>query len=201
MTRLQVFDGPMCCSTGVCGPTVDPRLAQVAADLEWLKTQGVQVERFNLAQEPRAFAENALVKKALTEAGSECLPLILVDGEIISRGVYPPREDLAALLGIECAEPNSLYTHAVEELVALGAAIAANCEPCFTYHFQEARKAGVSRDDIVRAVATARQVKEAATGVILKHAGQQLAAAREEETLKTGPCCPPRTADSAKHCC
>ena len=50
MTRLQVFDGPMCCSTGVCGPTVDPRLAQVAADLEWLKTQGVQVERFNLCK-------------------------------------------------------------------------------------------------------------------------------------------------------
>ena len=85
MTRLHVFDGPMCCATGVCGPTVDPRLAQVAADLEWLKTQGVHVERFNLVQEPRAFAENDLVKKALTESGTECLPLILVDGEIIAR--------------------------------------------------------------------------------------------------------------------
>ena len=51
MTRLQVFDGPMCCSTGVCGPTVDPRLAHVAADLEWLTTQGVQVERFTSVHE------------------------------------------------------------------------------------------------------------------------------------------------------
>ena len=153
MVVLQVFDRPMCCSTGVCGPQVDPSLPQFAADLEWLKAQGIQVERFNPVQEPRAFAENELVKTALMQAGSQCLPLILVDREIVARGAYPLREDLAALVGIVSAEPESLYTQAVEELVALGAAISANCDPCFQHHFREARKAGVSRDDIVRAVA------------------------------------------------
>ena len=31
MTHLQVFDPPMCCSTGVCGPQVDPELPRFAA--------------------------------------------------------------------------------------------------------------------------------------------------------------------------
>lgn len=35
-------------------------------------------------------------------------------------------------------ESSSLYSAAVEELVAIGAAIACNCEPCFKYHFREA---------------------------------------------------------------
>jgi hypothetical protein len=42
----------MCCSTGVCGPGVDPQLARFAADVAWLQGQGVTVERFNLAQQP-----------------------------------------------------------------------------------------------------------------------------------------------------
>ena len=56
MPTVRVFDPPMCCSTGVCGPSVDPELARFTADLDWLKKQGVQVERFNLSQQPGAFA-------------------------------------------------------------------------------------------------------------------------------------------------
>ena len=38
MTHIDVFDPPMCCSTGVCGPSVDPRLAAFAADVDWLRS-------------------------------------------------------------------------------------------------------------------------------------------------------------------
>ena len=41
MTSIQVFDPAMCCSTGICGPSVDPQLVRFAADLAWLKSQGV----------------------------------------------------------------------------------------------------------------------------------------------------------------
>lgn len=30
MTKIQVLDPAMCCSTGVCGPTVDPALIRFA---------------------------------------------------------------------------------------------------------------------------------------------------------------------------
>ena len=43
MTHLDVFDPPMCCSTGVCGPSVDPLLAAFAADVDWLASKGVSV--------------------------------------------------------------------------------------------------------------------------------------------------------------
>jgi hypothetical protein len=42
----------MCCSTGDCGPTVDPTLTRFAADVERLRARGVAFDRFNLAQQP-----------------------------------------------------------------------------------------------------------------------------------------------------
>ena len=100
MAVLRVFDPPMCCSTGVCGPTVNPVLARFAADLNWIKSQGVQVERFNLVQQPDAFAKDSVVEQMLTKVGAECLPLILVDGRVVSQGAYPSREELVALAGL-----------------------------------------------------------------------------------------------------
>jgi hypothetical protein len=100
MPVLRVFDPPMCCSTGVCGPSVDPELARFSADLEWLKQQGVEVRRYNLAQEPGAFVEHAPVKAALQSGGNDSLPLVMVDERVATVGTYPSRETLAALAGV-----------------------------------------------------------------------------------------------------
>lgn len=193
MMKLQVFDPPMCCSTGVCGPDPDPVLPRFAADIHWLENQGVVVERYNLAQQPQAFAANETVKAALVQFGNDCLPLILVNDAILSRGVYPTRQELARFVGLEDAEVPSLYTAAVAELVAIGAAIASNCEPCFKFHFDKARKLGVSLEDMARAVETARAVKESPARSILDLANRFL---KREETPKGLPvmqagCCAP----------
>lgn len=107
MANVDIYDKPMCCSTGVCGPQVDPVLPRFAADLDWLKTQGHQVVRFNLAQQPAAFAENESVKKALSSESVQCLPLILVDGQIVSKAEYPNRETLQALANSTGKHPSS----------------------------------------------------------------------------------------------
>src|SRR3974390_3235135 len=91
---VQVFDPAMCCSTGVCGPDVDPKLVRFAADVKWLQEEGVGVERFNLSQSPAAFVENELVKQALTHKGEAALPVVLVGGEIQASGRYPTRTEL-----------------------------------------------------------------------------------------------------------
>jgi hypothetical protein len=96
---LRVFDPAMCCSTGVCGPSVDQDLARFAADLDWLKKQGVTVERFNLSSEPGAFASTPAVKDALAR-GVEVLPIVMVDDRVAVEGSYPSRETLAALAGV-----------------------------------------------------------------------------------------------------
>jgi hypothetical protein len=105
MTTLQVFDRPMCCSTGVCGPSVDPALPRFAADLDWLKSQGVTVERYNLAQQPAAFTQHDDVRAALQRENIACLPLFRVNGVIVFQGKYPSRSMLARWCGVGEAAP------------------------------------------------------------------------------------------------
>lgn len=100
---LQVYDAPMCCSTGVCGPNVDPALARFAADLDWVERQGVEVRRYNPAQEPEAFMRDAAVLDALRQFGSKCLPLVLWGGETLASGGYPDRDALTRALGLSPA--------------------------------------------------------------------------------------------------
>jgi hypothetical protein len=101
MKTIQVFDPALCCSTGVCGVDVDQQLVRFAADVDWAKQNGAKIERFNLAQQPSAFAERAVVKGYLERSGQEGLPLALVDGEIALTGRYPNRKELARWAGIE----------------------------------------------------------------------------------------------------
>lgn len=100
MTKIDVYDSAMCCSTGVCGVDVDQRLVNFAADVEWAKQQGVMIERFNLGQQPLQFANNTRVKGFLQRSGEASLPLILVNGEVALAGRYPSRDELTRWVGL-----------------------------------------------------------------------------------------------------
>ncbi len=100
MKMLTVFDPAMCCSTGVCGSDVDQVLVNFSADVQWLKGRGVQIERYNLAQQPMSFVENEKAKAFLEASGAEGLPLLLLDGETVMAGRYPKRAELARWFGI-----------------------------------------------------------------------------------------------------
>lgn len=99
MRILEIYDPAMCCSTGVCGPEVDPALVSFAADLQWVAEQGITVKRYNLGQEPQAFAANHVIVREM-EAGMDRLPIIVLDGHIVSTGVYLSRAQLADKLGL-----------------------------------------------------------------------------------------------------
>ena len=100
---IQVYDPALCCSTGVCGTEVDQQLVNFSADADWAKKNGAQIERFNLAQQPMAFANNKVVRDFLERSGQEALPLILVDGELALAGRYPHRSELARWSGLTSA--------------------------------------------------------------------------------------------------
>ena len=89
MKTIQVYDPPMCCSTGLCGTEIDPALVSFAAMLTELRKQGVSVERYNLGQQPMAFVQNPAAKVLLEKEGPDALPLILLDGTIYLKGRYP----------------------------------------------------------------------------------------------------------------
>jgi hypothetical protein len=107
MKNIQVFDPALCCSTGVCGADVDQALVSFSADVAWAKENGAQIERFNLAQQPMAFAENFAVKGFLERSGHEALPLILVNGDIALAGRYPSRAELIRWAGIAQPVPEA----------------------------------------------------------------------------------------------
>ena len=100
MATLQIFDKPLCCSSGVCGADVDPALVTFSADLQWLERQGVQVRRINPAHQPSLFAANELVREELKKHGNNCLPLVVVNDAVVSRGIFPSRNQLAGWTGV-----------------------------------------------------------------------------------------------------
>jgi AhpD family alkylhydroperoxidase len=81
----------------------------------------------------------------------------------------------------------SIMNESVKELVAIGAAMASNCEPCFRYHFDLARNLGVSREDMLEAVNVALAVKAAPHRRVVETAERYLA---KEATSPAGsePC-------------
>lgn len=100
MTQIRIFDPAMCCSSGVCGTDVDQDLVSFAADVAWLQQQLIQIERFNLAQQPMEFATTVQVSDLLSRYGESCLPIILVGDEIVLTGRYPKRDELARWAGL-----------------------------------------------------------------------------------------------------
>lgn len=190
MSAITVYDPAMCCSTGVCGPEVDPRLAQFAGDLDWLKRQGVEVERINLSQEPQRFLDNPAIKALLEHGGDRDLPAIVIGGEVKSHGRFPSRDELASLAGLNSTSRR--LDEDVRELIAIGAAIGASCEPCLKFHYDKARKLGVSNEAMREAVALGEMVKNASAKNILKLAekllGPPAPAASEARRAKTGCC-------------
>jgi len=104
MKKVEIFDPAMCCSTGVCGPSVDPNLTRVASAVYSLEQKGVNVKRFNLANEPAVFAENETINQVLQEKGVDALPVTLLDEEVVKVGEYPTNEEFAEWLEVSVDE-------------------------------------------------------------------------------------------------
>ena len=99
--KVEIYDPAMCCSSGLCGPSIDPVLVKMNDAALALIKQGVEVERYNLAQQPKAFMENKRVAELLHKNGKKSLPVTIVNSEVFKTGEYPSYEDICNALGIE----------------------------------------------------------------------------------------------------
>lgn len=92
----------------------------------------------------------------------------------------------------------TMLSHRDRELVALGAALAANCIPCIEYHVPEARKAGLSDAEIAEAITLADKIKGVPANKVLAAANAAVGAA----PAAASACCAPAVAEqTAKSCC
>jgi len=96
--KVEIFDPPMCCPTGLCGPTIDPVLLDVNEIVLKLKGQGVTVERYLMTQQPQAFLNNAEVYRLVREQQMAALPITVVNGRVIKAGAYPTLAEVRAAL-------------------------------------------------------------------------------------------------------
>ncbi|WP_234124255.1 arsenite efflux transporter metallochaperone ArsD [Clostridium hydrogenum] len=100
MSKIEIFDPAMCCSTGVCGPSINKELLRVATAINNMAKKGVNITRHNLSSEPQAFIDNKKVNELLMKDGAEVLPITLVDGEVVKLKAYPTNDEFASWSGL-----------------------------------------------------------------------------------------------------
>ena len=95
---VEIFDPPMCCPTGLCGPTLDQALLDVEAMLLELQARGHRVERYQMTSHPQAFVQNAEVMALVRERHLDALPITVVGNQVIKTGAYPSAAEVRAAL-------------------------------------------------------------------------------------------------------
>lgn len=91
---VEFFDPPMCCPTGLCGPTLDQTLLDVNEMILALQRDNLRVERYQMASQPNAFLDNVEVMKLVREKQMEALPITVVRGKVIKVGMYPALDEI-----------------------------------------------------------------------------------------------------------
>lgn len=101
MKKIEIFDPAMCCSTGVCGPSIDPDLMRIATVINSLKEKGIVIKRHGLSTEPQDFISNKVISDILQTEGADILPVTLLDGKVVKTKQYPTNEELSTWLETE----------------------------------------------------------------------------------------------------
>ena len=95
---VQIFDPPMCCPTGLCGPTLDESLLDLNETVLKLQSEGISVARYQMTSQPYAFLSNPEVMKLVREQQMTALPITVVHNKIIKTGAYPTYAEIQASL-------------------------------------------------------------------------------------------------------
>jgi hypothetical protein len=95
---VEFFDPPMCCPTGLCGPTLDQTLLDVNEMVLTLQVEGLQVERYQMTGQPQAFLSNPDVMRLVREQQMAALPITVVRGKVVKVGAYPTLNEVKTYL-------------------------------------------------------------------------------------------------------
>jgi hypothetical protein len=95
---VEIFDPPMCCPTGLCGPALDQTLLNVSEMITSLQAEGLRVERYQMTSHPHVFMNNSEVMRLVREQQMAALPITAVRGRIIKAGAYPTLTELKSHL-------------------------------------------------------------------------------------------------------
>ena len=98
MKKMYIYEGPMCCSTGVCGPSPDEELMRVSTLVDKLTKSGASITRYNLTNDTKEFVDNKIVNRFLNDHGEEVLPIVVLNDEVVMTRKYPSNEEFYEML-------------------------------------------------------------------------------------------------------
>ena len=101
--ELTIFEGPICCPTGVCGPTADPVMIEFNETLKKLgeEYKGLKITRASMSFNVTLFLQTPLIRDLVKEKGVGVLPVTVIDGKIVKKQAYPEYAELVKLLNAE----------------------------------------------------------------------------------------------------
>jgi hypothetical protein len=99
-TDLRIYEGPMCCSTGICGPEPDKVLIEFNETLQKIQREfnDVNVVRASISFNVNLFLEKNEIIELVKEQGPEVLPITMINGSIIAKQCYMPYDELKKAL-------------------------------------------------------------------------------------------------------
>lgn len=74
------------------------------------------------------------------------------------------------------------------ELIAIGASVTANCQPCLAYHVRKAQEIGAEEKEILEAITVAKMVRTGAMTKMDQFAATVVAAAEPSENHGENGC-------------
>lgn len=98
--ELIIFEGPMCCSTGICGPSPDKELIDINEALKKLAEEykSLKITRASMSFNPQLFLQTIEIKELVKANGPKILPITMIDGKIVKKEKYPGYAELKSLI-------------------------------------------------------------------------------------------------------
>ncbi|MEX0920012.1 MAG: arsenite efflux transporter metallochaperone ArsD [Candidatus Pacearchaeota archaeon] len=99
-TELRIYEGVMCCSTGLCGPEPDKTLIDLNEILKKLQNEfsDLEINRANITHNLNMFLENKEIFQLVKEKGQEILPITTINGKIIAKQKYLKYDEVKEII-------------------------------------------------------------------------------------------------------
>jgi hypothetical protein len=102
--KLIIYEGMLCCSTGICGPEPDKALIQLSEDVKRLQAEfpDESITRVSMSFNAQVFLQSPDILELLKKQGTEILPITTMNGKILVKQRYMTYDEMkAALKGAE----------------------------------------------------------------------------------------------------
>src|SRR5699024_11341807 len=90
----------MCCYNGVSSQEPDETIIKTNQINEYLKKNQIEVQRYNMINNPNEFIKNKEAIRLIQEKGNEVLPITFIECNIAKTGTYITQEEADEIITV-----------------------------------------------------------------------------------------------------